>query len=141
MANANVTQSTALNDSSPENLEAMNQDLKSFAPLVDPEELQRLTRMTANHKSPVLYMKFVAWVASLDGDFFHGLSQDANSARVLAPTTKNLEEFAAHMRMLAELAEKSAHRIRLAGLHHGDDFYAWCEEGRIADSTGGRTHA
>lgn len=140
MANANVTQSPAFGDSSPEIVNAIVQTLKDLEPLINADQHQSLTRLSKSSSMTVRPWTHMAWIASQDGNFFYGLSQDVNSACLMAPSAKVLDEFAARMRMVAEVAEKSAQRIRLAGHLHGEAFHSCCVEGPSLDNAGGALH-
>lgn len=139
MANANVAQSPAHVGSSPDDLEAIFQGLMDCDSLISQEVHEGLRDLADSADLTVRPWKFMAYVASQDGNYFQGLSDDAHSARLMAPMSKILEEFSERMKLVADLAEKSALRIRLAGCNH-PDFDTWREEDPNADTAGGAAH-
>lgn len=140
MASTNVAHTGAHGVSLPENLDAEVQKLKGSGPLINPEQLQGLLKLSESSNQTLRHIKLLAWLASQDGNFFQGISQDASSARLMAPACEALEEFASCMHMVADLASKAAKRVRLAGSTHGDAFNVWCEEDSTAVATGGGAH-
>lgn len=138
MANANVAQTPApVGGTSPDDLEAIFQMVMDCEPLINPTEQEPLRDLAESADMTVRPWLFTAYVASQHGSFFQDISEDANSARLMAPMSNILEEFAGRMRLVAELAEKSALRIRLAGCSH-PDFDAWREED--PNTVGGAAH-
>lgn len=138
MAKANVAHSPAP-VGSPDDLEAIFQGLMGCDSLISPEIHEGMRELADSAEMTVRPWKFAAYVASLGGDFFTEISEDAHTARLMAPMSKILEEFAERLRLVADLADKSALRIRLAGCNH-PDFDAWREEDVNADTDGGATH-
>lgn len=136
MANANVVHVSAHGVSSTENLDEQVRELKASGPLINPEQLEDLFKLSKSSNLNERPIKLLAWLANQDGNFFHGLTQDANSARMVAPTCEVMEKLAARMQMVADLAAMSAQRVRLAGSTHGEAFQAWCKE----EPTGAAAH-
>ena len=140
MASTNVAHTGAHGASSPENLGVGVLNLKGIRPLIHPGQHHDLCSLSESANLTVRPWQMMAWLATQDGTFFHGISQDASSARLMAPTCEALEEFASRMHMVADLAAKAAKRVRLAGSAHGDAFNVWCEEDSTAVATGGGAH-
>lgn len=139
MANANVAQSPAPGVSSPAELEAIFQGLMSCEPLISEDVHDGLRDLAESPDMTVRPWLFMAYVANQGGAFFEEISEDADTARLMASMSKVLDEFAERMNMVADLAGKSALRIRLAGCNH-PDFDKWREEDPNADTEGGAAH-
>lgn len=138
MAKANVAHSPAP-VGSPDDLEAIFQGLMGCDSLISPEVETGLRDLSESAEMTVRPWLFTAYVASQGGEFFAEISEDADKARLMASMSKVLEEFAERMKLVADLAEKSALRIRLAGCNH-PDFDTWRDEDPNADTDGGAAH-
>jgi len=127
MANANVAQDSAPVGSTPEDLEAIFQSLMDSEAMISQEVHEGLRDLADSADLTVRPWKFMAYVASQGGNFFQGISDDAHTARLMAPMSKILEEFSDRMKLVSDLSSKAALRIRLAGCSH-PEFNTWRED-------------
>ena len=139
MANANVAQDSAHGGTSPDELDALYQMVMDCEPLIHPSEQDALRNLAVDAGLTVRPWLFMAHGATRDGAFYKELAEDATRMRLLAPLSKCLEQFAERMRMVAELSDKVAMRIQVAGCNH-IDFNAWCDDDLDADTDGGAAH-
>lgn len=107
-----------------DDLDALYEQVMTCEPAINPVEVEELADAVRSNSLLGMPWRLTAVIAGKDGSFFKALSEDEGQAKAIAPSIDLLNEFAARLRGMAELAECVAARMMAAGCNH-EQFIDW----------------
>ncbi len=110
-----------------EDIDAIYERILSCEPALPPNEMEQMADLVFSNERVVRQWRFTAMLASKEGAFFRELSEDAEKAKVFAPTVETLKVFATLLREVAKLADCAAARVAVAGCNH-QQFLVWAKQ-------------
>ncbi|WP_323012528.1 hypothetical protein [Castellaniella sp.] len=116
-----------VNQQEAEELDRLYEQVMTCEPAIPKDQVDDLADMVFNKELFIRQWRLTAVLAGEGGAFYADLAEDEEKARVFAPLTGVLDDFAKRLRGMAEIAESASARIMVAGCNH-ENFIAWAEE-------------
>lgn len=110
-----------------EDSEKLFKDVLACEPAMAIEMLDEFADLPRSNERFGRQWRSTAVLATKGGDFYRKLSDDASMAKVMAPMVYILTDFAKVLREAAELADRVAARVMIAGCGH-EDFIEWMKD-------------
>lgn len=128
MADTNVNDTEQCPDGDEgDDLEQIYKGVLSCEAAIRPEDVDTLAALLHSNEKIGRSWRLTAVIASKDGSLFRQVSENQETAKVLASLITPLQDFAATLRMVADLTDCAVARVAVAGCNH-EHFNRWIEE-------------